>query len=283
MADYFPAAYVHQHADYNPSNSADYKLIVLYEDNTLSCSISNSSGHILALKEFNAITEEDLPKLIQDQEFLTLPYSSVECIVSDGYFLQTPEDFYKYSSAEELLEPLRNPWELKSEIIQNFLPNGKIITLAQDSDSWVQPFLNPYPSLQKIHIAHRTLYIAQRQQELENPIYTLMLFALGGKVVFQLFNRAGLVLSQIFPVKRAEDYLYYALWVCRELHISPEHIVIRFAGKAKTQESPFELLEKYFPEVKYPDRELTQPWYPTESRIPVLHYLPILPELPSMA
>jgi len=78
-----------------------------------------------------------------------------------------------------------------------------------------------------------------------------------------------LLLYNYFGFSSPEEFVYYILFVCEQLHLNPEHIQVQFSGDINSEDSAFHLTMKYIRNLSFVNRP------------EIFGYSQVLSELPS--
>ena len=78
-----------------------------------------------------------------------------------------------------------------------------------------------------------------------------------------------LLLYNCFNYETPEEFVYYLLFVCEQLHLNPDHVVVQFAGEIEKSDSLFQLTSRYVRNAGM------------VSRPEILDYSAVIHELPS--
>jgi len=274
--------YTHQHPEFDALLLHTYTLNLMVHGSTLSMSIYDKSGKILAIKELKSeepIQPENFKACILSEQLLSSRFAKVIWVSTHPRFLLCPAEYLRYEEAENLFAPLRDSWDLPGVLKQEPIEGMTAVVLHEVDTEW-QEVLSPlFIGLEYKHLITRTLYQANRSHQATQPVVTMSIYAMDGHFVLHILNRTGPVLSQIFRAVTAEDYLYYSLWACQQLNIAPEHVSLTLSGQFHTPTPVMEMLKPTFPTVNYLQGVNQLPWYHPETRVPVLHYLALLPEI----
>jgi hypothetical protein len=278
----FKISYTHQHADFSAAQLADYDLQILLTGRYLTYLICLPEGRVHAIREIKFVEKPDLKaiNLVLNQEsLLKEKFKSVTWIDASPKFLLVPEEYLRYEAGENLFSELRDPWTTPGKLELDTLDLLRC-TIVYEPETDLQRLLeNFFPNIQYRHLITKTLYQANRIHQEHQALVTVLLTSHDSFFTMNILNRTGPVLSQLFRAEKAEDYLYYLLWTCQQLHIAPEHMTIWLSGGLHTPTPVLETLTPYFSGVKYLSGITGTAWYSSDSRVPVLHYISLLPEL----
>jgi len=274
--------YTHQHADFDAAHPDGYELNILASGSTFAYLLNTPEGQVHAIKEyrFNSMPDLDAWKqVLESDPFLKERYKKVTWISDDERFLLCPEEYLRYEEADKLFAQLRSPWDKIGILQKDTLEDSRLCVLYEPEYNLAQFLSARFTSFEYRHWTSRCLYHAHRVHQESMPLVSMVITAWDGKFCLNVFNRTGLVLTQLFKAKTAEDYLYYLLWVCQNLNIAHEHVSLTLSGQFRTQEPVIDLLQKYFQPVKYMAGLNPSVWYAADTRVPVLHYIALLPEI----
>lgn len=279
----FKISYTHQHADFSVAQLPDCDLHILLSGRYLIYLISRPEGRVLAIREIKFSEKPDLKELNQvlnQESLLKEKFKSVTWIDTSPKFLLVPEEYLRYETAENLFSELRDAWIPPGKLEMNTLVDVRATVLHEIEPDWRIFLENYFPEIQFKHLITKTLYQANRIHQTHQALVTGLITSFDGFFTLNLLNRTGPVLSQTFRAETAEDYLYYLLWTCQQLNIAPEHMTIWLSGGLHTPTPVLEALSAHFPGVKYLTGITGSDWFSSDSRVPVLHYIGLLPELP---
>jgi|GEM_PF-4285171 len=274
--------YTHQHPEFDDQRMHTYTLNLMVHGSTLSVSIYDLSGKIMALKELKSevsIVPENFKSCIQAEPLLSSRFAAVVWVSTHPRFLLCPAEYLRYDEAENLFAPLRDAWDVPGILHQESMEGMNVVVLHEIESEWQEVLSRLFTALQFKHVISRTLYQINRSHQTTQPVVTIGIVAMDHHFVLHILNRTGPVLSQIFKAETAEDYLYYSLWACKQLNIAPEHVSMNLSGQFHTPTPVMEMLKPYFPSITYLQGINQLPWFHPETRVPVLHYLALLPEL----
>lgn len=276
-------AYTHQHADFSDARLREYELNLMVSGKVLMYLMCLPDGRVHAIREIRFQEVPDLKQIQQvlhQEPLLQEQFRQVIWISDETRFLMCPEEYLRYEEAEALYQEVRDSWQ-KPGILESDRPGGDLrCTLLHEPDSELRLMLGRhFPGIQFRHIITRTLFQANRIHQQYQPLVTALITGFDGYFTLNVLNRTGPVISQIFRADTADDYLYYLVWTCQQLNISPEHITLWLSGNFHTPTAVIDGLMPYFPGVKYLSGLTDSPWFSADSRVPVLHYIGLLPEL----
>jgi len=277
-------SYTHQHADFSASRLPEYELHLMISGRSFIYLICLPEGKVHAIREIRFSENPDLKSIQQvlhQESILQEKFATVRWICDSSRFLLCPEEYLRYEEAENLFAEIRDAWQVPGKIELNNLGEILRCTLIHEPDLDLRRLLEQhFPRIGFNHVITRTLYQANRIHQIHQPIVTALITAFDGYFTLNILNRTGPVLSQIFRAETADDYLYYLLWSCKQLNISIDHVTLWVSGNFHTPTAVIDLLNSYFLGVKYLPGLTGSPWFTPDSRVPVLHYIGLLPELP---
>lgn len=275
-------AYTHQHADFEAQNPGLYSLNLMLSGKSFMYLLHLADGRVHAIREYRFSETPDLQSLnallLQDQ-FLHEQFNQVTWISDHSRFIVCPEEYLRYEDAENLFAEIRDAWEPKGRLIQDVLPEVRCSILHEPAPELHAILSTHFPEIKYRHVISRTLFQANRIHQQSQPIISMLITAFDGYFCLNILNRTGPVLSQIFTATTADDFLYYLLWSGQHLNISNEHVTLWLSGNFHTKDAVIDLLSKYYQPVKYLNGLTGSPWYAPDTRVPVLHYTALLPEI----
>jgi hypothetical protein len=262
---------------------AEYELHLMISGRSFIYLICLPEGKVHAIREIRFSEIPDLKSIqlvLQQESILQEKFLSVTWICDSSRFLLCPEEYLRYEEAENLYAEIRDSWQVPGIIELNHLGETLRCTLIHEPEADLRKLLEQYfPGIAFSHVISRSLYQANRIHQTHQPIVTTLITAFDGYFTLNILNRTGPVLSQIFHAETADDYLYYLLWSCQQLNISIDHVTLWVSGNFHTPTPVIDLLSSYFSGVKYLPGLTGSPWFSADSRVPVLHYIGLLPEL----
>jgi hypothetical protein len=277
-------SYTHQHADFSASRLSEYELHLMVSGKSFIYLMCLPEGKVHAIREIRFTENPDLKgiqQVFQQESILQEKFSKVIWICDSTRFLLCPEEYLRYEEAENLYSETRDAWQVPGAIVLNSLGEALRCTLIHEPEADLRRLLEQnFPGIEFRHVITRTLYQANRIHQTHQPIVTVLITAFDGYFTLNILNRTGPVLSQIFQAETADDYLYYLLWSCQQLNISIDHVTLWVSGNFHTPTPVIDLLSSYFSGVKYLPGLTGSSWFSADSRVPVLHYIGLLPELP---
>lgn len=277
-------SYTHQHADFSASRLAEYELHLMVSGRFFIYLMALPEGKVHAIREIRFEEKPDLKgiqQVFQQETILHEKFLKIIWVSDNPKFLLCPEEYLRYEEAENLYAEVRDAWQLPGQIILDTMVEPLRCTLIHEPESSLKNLLEKnFSGIEYRHLISRTLYQANRIHQQHQPLVTGLITAFDGYFSLNFLNRTGPLLSQLFTAETADDYLYYLLWTCQQLNISTGHVTLWVSGNFHTPTPVIDLLNSYFSGVKYLPEITNSPWFAQDSRVPVLHYLSLLPELP---
>lgn len=277
-------SYTHQHADFSASRLAEYELQLMVSGKYFIYLMALPDGKVHAIREIRFEEKPDLRRIqqaLQQETILQEKFLRITWISDNPKFLLCPQEYLRYEEAENMYAEVRDTWQTPGEIMLDTLAEPLRCTLIHEPEVSLKQLLEKnFSGIEYRHLISKTLYQANRIHQEHQPIVTGLITAFDGYFTLNLLNRTGPLLSQIFIAETAEDYLYYILWTCQQLNISTSHLTLWVSGSFHTPTPVIDLLNSYISGVKYLPGITNSPWYAADSRVPVLNYIGLLPELP---
>ncbi len=189
----------------------------------------------------------NLKEMLRQNEPLKLPYKRIRIYTAENNYMPVPAELFKEEEAETFYLQGNSKDERKL-ILHNTLPKANIVMLYS-LDKAVHQFLKEqYPNATFYSIASPlTAYLAEKSY-LGNSrkLYAYM----HGKVVTVFgFDRGKLLLLNSFLCKQTDDYVYYLLYVWKQLELDQNRDELHLTGNIPSKEILVHNLRKYLRQV----------------------------------
>jgi len=190
--------------------------------------------------------------LLQKSKLIFNNYKSVICIIANNSSTLVPEPLFEEGSGHKYLQfnvPLqwndfvqtdhlksidsRNVFALPSELKNKLDAAFTSIHYRHCSSVLVESVIS-----QNKNQTGKKLYVHVQQTHFE------VILIEGKKLVF--YNT--------FHYRSAEDFIYYLLFVCEQLHLNPENIEVVIVGEVEKNSAIISLAQKYIRMVKFGER-----------------------------
>lgn len=241
----------------NKKNYSSISLSIQLSLNHLTYTIiDNSQNKFLAIVNYtfsekvSPFTLTDfLHKLFEHETFFKKDYKEIIISYDCNQSTLIPEEIFDEKHSHSYLEFL-NP-ELNDEvIISNYISDFKLFSIFALPKCIFDVFNN---NLKKFKIIHNSNSFFQsiflNFSKIDNINNTVFVDVESHSFEIVVFKNNKLIIDNTFQFKTKEDFLYYLLFVLKQLNIEPLQIQLILSGKITANSSVFNLLTKYISKV----------------------------------
>lgn len=237
--------------------SPNYILSILITSNQLYCSIlDNRKNKHLIVQTFDlektvqyGHVNEKLKKIFEDNELFLLPYQSVSIAISNEKSTLVPDKLFDEKNSRTYLEftnPVSGSEKISVDSLQ-LLPSKIIYPMDEELINFLQSqFENA-----EIHHSNFSLLqviLREQQQNVEKKIFAHIQL---NKVEVIVMDKGEIIFFNHFFFQTAEDFIYYILFVCKQLNLDPDTIGFYFLGEVEKKSALFDITWKYIRNVNF--------------------------------
>ncbi len=229
------------------------------------------ASRVLAFESYHQALSK-LEETIADQDYLHKAYHSVNINFSSEKHTLIPASIY---------EPKRNKKYLK--LNHHKIENQQFLSdkLKQIDAFLVYAISEPemelinlfFPNANLKHYG-TTLIESLLQKPTKAP--TLYINIAKRKMDVLVIKNKELQLYNTFTYKSAEDFIYFALFVCEQLDLDPDQLDCCFFGEIEKNSSTYDLAHKYIRHIRFIKRNEKVVLSPVINRLPEYYYYPLL-------
>lgn len=237
---------------FNFNNSEQYTLSIRLSTDGFSFSVYNPildhSFYYMPYKiERSLSMAANVKEMLQQNEFLRLPYKRVRIYTAKTNHLPVPFELFDEDQAEGLYYQ-SYPKEGNDTVLYNILPKANVAMLYALDKTVYQLLKEQFPDARFYAIASPLTEYFTGKSYLGNS-KKLYAYLQGESLTVLCFDRGRLLLLNTFSCKKADDAIYYLLYVWKQLDYDQNRDELHLAGIIPEKETLLHQLRKYLRQV----------------------------------
>ena len=245
---------------FNPAHVSTFQLIIQISIDNILVAIKEKAGNkniafenysFQNIYNFDGVADV-LETLIKDSKLIKHKYKSAVCVIVNNLSTLVPVALYEED-------------RIKMYLNFNAELQGDEMILADDLKSMdaKNVFALPlsikakldylFPNI-KYHHASSALIDTLVLQNKNQTGQKLFVHVQPSHLEILLIDGKKLLFYNTFNYHSAEDFIYYLLFVCEQLHLNPETIEVTLLGEIERNSTIFSLAQKYVRKLKFGER-----------------------------
>lgn len=271
----------------NNQNYSSISLSIQLSLNNLSfCIIDNSQHKYLAIVNYifpekvsPLILSDFLKKLFEYETLLKKDYKSIIISYECDYSTLIPDEIYDENHKDDYLKFLNQDTDEKV-IIANCIDELKLYSVFAIPECIYAALQNNFSNYKIIHSSNSFFQcIYFNFSRIENFNNKIFVDVESHSFEIVTFRNDKLLFNNSFQFKTKEDFLYFLLFVLKQLNIDPLKIQLILSGKITPNSSVFNLLTKYFANVTFIENQSYFTFSEVLANIPHQQYFKLLNQI----
>ena len=236
-------------------NNYNLELAVEINKDQLSFSIKNEKNEIVRIEqhEFKSDNTKQktnkIEKIIISNKFLKQNFKSCTLILNNEFFTLIPNKMFDVNNYKKYYDFCFKQ-DPDNEIIFEEIKNIKSINIYSINKSLKNILLNYFPKIKIIHTCTNLINsISNKINQYENQNILLNINKSNFQII--LFHDSDLLLYTYFHYEQEEDFLFYLLYISKELKINQKNSNIYLTGNINSKSTITLLIKKYFQNINF--------------------------------
>ncbi len=231
--------------------SPDCELSILYGMDSFAWLVRDAQGHVLALKEYHLDRLEELATIVENEESLRANYRRVHRGLIYPKHTFIPRRLFRESEKEKYLQHL-TPVMPGDELLTNSLEAFDNLNVFLYPEDLVR--MAPLPGEGLQHLSTILLRGIQKLGLPSDEPYLHVHF-LHRHLWLGALENAQLKYCNLFPVRSAEDAVYYILLLFDHMGVSPSRQSVRLSGRIDPRGQFYQTIAPYLARPDFLDFE----------------------------
>ncbi len=238
--------------NFNFNNSEQYTLSIRLSTDGFSFSVYNPLlDHSFYYMPYNIERSlsmaANIKGMLQQNDFLRLPYKRTRIYIVQTNYMPVPFEIFDEEQMEELY--YQNYSKVSNDLVlYNILPKANIVMLYSLNKTVYQLLKEQFPEAKFYTIASPLTEYFTGKSYLGNSkkIYA---YLQRDNLTALCFDRGKLLLLNTFSCKQSNDYIYYLLYIWKQLDYDQNRDELHLAGIIPEKEILIQNLRKYLRQV----------------------------------
>lgn len=236
--------------DFN--NSEQYTLSIRLSTDGFSFSVYNPildhSFYYIPYKIDRSLSMvANIKEMLQQNEFLKLTYKRIHIYIAQPDYIPVPFELFDEEEIEELYYQSHQK-ESNNLILHNILPKANVVMLYGLNKAVYQLLKEQFPEARFYSIASPLTEYFTGKSYLGNS-KKLYAYLQGENLTVLCFERGKLLLLNSFVCKQTNDYIYYLLYIWKQLNYDQNRDELHLTGIFPEKDILVHQLRKYLRQV----------------------------------
>lgn len=212
-----------------------------------------NNAEILALESYNNSLSQ-LEDTIEKNKWLSKEYASTNISISTKKYTLVPSSLYKNEDRKKYLELNHIRTDQLDVLADEIKPidSFSVYGISKAEQEIITTF---FPKSTVKHFSSR--HIPNMLVKHKNIEGQKMMVNIDYKQMhITVIDNSKLTYFNVFNHKNAHDCIYYMLFVCEQLELNPESLLLELMGNVKKESELYELAYTYIRNVNFSKREL---------------------------